>query len=107
MGITKFESKEEKINREIKNLREQLPDIDQEIKAGMNRFDMKMNNGATINEDDVRNLFSGLFKKDKVLNEISQKRLENGDNVENHSLEKIFNEAAQEASEIDRFESKN
>ncbi len=77
-NIRKFETKENRIDREIKELNEQLPEINEEIKTGFDRFDLKLNNGGTITKDDVRSLFSGIGKKHKVLEQVQDKMQEKG-----------------------------
>lgn len=73
-----FESKKDRTEREIKKLRDQLPDTNNEIKTEMNRFDLKLNNGGEINEEDVMNLFKGVSKKHKIATQMNNRLQEKG-----------------------------
>lgn len=104
--IKSFETKEDRINREIEELRNQIPDINDEIRTGMDRFDLKLNNGGTITEEDVRNLYRGIFKKDKLNTEIGMKIKEKGIDIEVRSLGNLFDEAAREIERQEVWEAR-
>ncbi len=98
-----FETKEEKLKREIEELLNQIPHIDEEIEVGKNRFDMKLNNVGTITEDDVRGLFTGLLKKNKILDQAFEKRNQiDGSLADLPTLDDIV----QEVFEIEEWENR-
>lgn len=70
----------------------------------MNRFDLKLNNGGEITEEDVRNLFSGVLKKNKVLNRVRDKRKEAGTDTMGNIP--TLDDIAEEVLEIEAWEAK-
>ena len=95
--VRTFETKENRINREIDELSSQIPEINEEIKMEFNRFDLKLNNGCKITEDDVKSLFTGLYKKYKINAQIEEKLQEKGiDMSDVPTLDDIVNEVFKE-----------
>ena len=105
--ITQFESKDARINREVNELHADNEALNADIEANMNRFDMKMNNGAKIGEEDVRNLFSGILKKHNNNVKMSELLNKKGVDMDVKGIDEMINEAADEAAKFDDWKKNN
>lgn len=64
--ITKFESR---IDRDIRKKTSESDACSQELQSKLAQYEMKVNNGGKVTEDDVNSLLSSLAKRVRLSNE--------------------------------------
>lgn len=91
--IKTFETKEQKIDRKLDELHEQINETIQEGEAEVARFLMKGDNGATLTTEDVKNLFKPFIKAHDMNGEAAELLNEKGIETRHRDLGDLAIEA--------------